>query len=58
VREYSRTVEWVPVPRGTSLRFPEHVAFLEGTESASGREQATAHLDRLRKYLSRGAEDR
>jgi uncharacterized protein YndB with AHSA1/START domain len=48
------TVEFSPAGRGTHLRFTEHVAFLDGTTSASNREHGTAvHLDRLTTCLSK-----
>jgi uncharacterized protein YndB with AHSA1/START domain len=51
------TVELTPTSSGcTQLRFTEQVAFLDGTTSASPREEGTAtHLDRLGDYLKRGA---
>jgi uncharacterized protein YndB with AHSA1/START domain len=48
------TVEFSPVSDGTHLRFTEHVAFLDGTTSASSREHGTGvHLDRLTSWLSK-----
>jgi uncharacterized protein YndB with AHSA1/START domain len=50
------TVELIPTSNGTLLRFTEQVAFLDGTSSAAARDKGTAeHLDRLGKYLARGA---
>jgi uncharacterized protein YndB with AHSA1/START domain len=48
------TVELAPVSGGTLLRFTEHVAFLDGTTSASSRAHGTGvHLDRLTTWLSK-----
>ena len=51
------TVELFPTSNdGTLLRFTEQVAFLDGTTDVAARDKGTAeHLDRLGKYLTRGA---
>jgi len=50
------TVELRPKGSVVQLVFTEHVAFLDGTKDASGRERGTAaHLDRLTRCLARGS---